>query len=77
MSGVALYGAGASCLGKLGATVAWIILMSTTVFVGNLWGVLAGEWKNTPRKAHRPMIQGLVLLIIAILLVSLGNYISE
>jgi L-rhamnose-H+ transport protein len=77
MSGVALYGAGASYLGKLGATVGWIILMSTTVFVGNLWGILSGEWKNTPRKCHLHMMQGLGLLIVAIFLVSLGNYIQK
>ncbi len=76
MSGVALYGAGASCLGKLGATVAWIILMCTTVLVGNLWGLLSGEWKGTPQKAHWAMFQGLAILIIAILLVSYGNYIA-
>ena len=76
MTGVALYGAGASSLGKLGATVAWIILMATTVLVGNIWGILSGEWKSVPKKAHVHMAQGLLLLIVAIVLVSLGNYIS-
>jgi L-rhamnose-H+ transport protein len=77
MTGVALYGAGASSLGKLGATVAWIILMATTVLIGNIWGIVSGEWKDAPKKAHKHMAQGLLLLIIAILLVSLGNYISQ
>jgi len=77
MTGVALYGAGASNLGKLGATVAWVILMATTVLIGNLWGVLSGEWKNASPKARRSMTRGLLLLIGAIVLVSLGNYIAE
>jgi len=76
MTGVALYGAGASSLGKLGTTVAWIILMASTVLVGNVWGILSGEWKDASKKAHHRMAQGLLLLIGAIVLVSLGNYVS-
>jgi L-rhamnose-H+ transport protein len=77
MSGVALYGAGASSLGKLGATVAWIILMATTVLVGNVWGILSGEWKGTPKKARQRMVQGLILLVSSIVLVSLGRYLID
>ena len=72
--GVALYGAGASTLGKLGTTVAWIILMATSVLVGNVWGILSGEWKDAPKTAYRRMAQGLILLIGSIILVSLGQY---
>lgn len=77
MSGVALYGAGASSLGKLGATVAWIILMATTVLVGNVWGILSGEWKGAPKKARQRMMQGLSLLVGSIVLVSLGRYLMD
>jgi len=76
MSGIALYGAGASSLGQLGTTVAWIILMATTVLVGNVWGIISGEWKAVAKAARVRMIQGLVLLIVAIVLVSVGNYLS-
>lgn len=77
MSGVALYGAGASSLGKLGTTVAWIILMATTALVGNVWGILSGEWKGAPKKARRRMVQGLSLLLGSIVLVSLGQYLLD
>jgi len=77
MTGVGLYGAGASSLGKLGATVAWIILMATTVIVGNIWGILSGEWRGAPKKSYFFMRLGLVFLIISIVLVSIGNYISK
>ncbi|MCK4967220.1 hypothetical protein KAS50_09315 [bacterium] len=76
MSGISLYGVGASSLGKVGAVVAWIILMAVTVIVGNIWGFLSGEWKDTPRNARLRMMQGLSFLIISIFFVSLGQYMS-
>jgi L-rhamnose-H+ transport protein len=74
MGGVALYGAGASSLGKVGSTVAWIILMAMTVFAGNVWGLICGEWRGASVKALRPMIVGLTFLMVSIILVSIGNY---
>ena len=73
MGGYALYGAGASTLGKLGATVGWIILMASTVLTGNLWGVLTGEWRGAPPKARSRMVRGLALLTVSIVLVSLSS----
>jgi L-rhamnose-H+ transport protein len=75
-SGVTLYGAGASSLGEIGVTVAWIILMAVTGLVGNIWGILSGEWKDIPKSAHQYMIKGLSFLIVSIFLVSLGQYLS-
>ena len=68
------YGAGACALGKLGATVSWIILMATTVLMGNVWGFLSGEWKGSPEKAKNIMYFGLIFLLGSIVSVSLGNY---
>jgi L-rhamnose-H+ transport protein len=70
------YGAGASNLGKLGAAVGWLILMATTVLVGNVWGIVTGEWKGSSPKVRRLMVQGLLLLIGSVVLVSLKNLLS-
>jgi len=77
MSGVALYGASATTLGDIGKTVAWIILMATTVLIGNVWGILSGEWTGTAKKARQRMAQGLLLLIVSIVLVSVGQYLTS
>ncbi|MHC4123741.1 MAG: L-rhamnose/proton symporter RhaT [Planctomycetota bacterium] len=77
MTGIMLYGAGAASLGKIGFTIAWIILMATTVLVGNLWGLLTGEWRGVSRKALQRMAIGLILLIGSIIAASLGRYLSE
>ena len=77
ISCIVLYGAGASSLGKLGTTVGWLILMAVTVLIGNLWGVITGEWKGAPKKAQRRMMQGLLVLISSVILVGLGKYLLD
>jgi L-rhamnose-H+ transport protein len=67
------YGAGASMLGKFGTTLGWLILMAVTVLVGNLWGVLTGEWTDSPKQAKRRMMHGLLLLIGSVALVALAK----
>ena len=75
IGGVFFYGAGVCTLGKSGATVSWIILMSTTVLVGNLWGIISGEWKIAPKNAKNSMTLGLMFLLGSIIFVSIGNHI--
>jgi len=74
---IVLYGAGASSLGKLGTTVGWLILMAVTVLIGNLWGVITGEWKAVPGKARQRMSQGLALLLGSVMLVGLGRFLLD
>jgi L-rhamnose-H+ transport protein len=71
---VSLYGAGVSNLGKLGTTIGWLILMSFTVIVGNLWGVVTGEWKDAPQNAKRKMITGLIILLLSVVLVAVSKF---
>jgi len=77
ISCIMLYGAAASGLGNLGTTVGWLILMSVTVLVGNLWGILTAEWKASPIKARRRMLQGLLLLISSVLIVGFAKYLLQ
>jgi L-rhamnose-H+ transport protein len=74
ISCIVLYGIGASQLGKLGTTIGWLILMAVTVLVGNLWGIVTGEWKGSPLKAHIRMGQGLSLLIGSVVMVGVGKF---
>ncbi len=71
---ISLYGAGVANLGKLGATIGWLILMSFTVIVGNLWGIFTGEWKDAPQKAKRKMITGLIILFSSVVLVAVSKF---
>jgi L-rhamnose-H+ transport protein len=71
---ITLYGAGASTLGKMGTTIAWLILMACTVIVGNVWGWITGEWKNAPRKAQQKMRNGLLLLFLSVVMVAIARF---
>lgn len=73
-SGIILYGAGASHLGKLGTTIGWLILMSCTVIVGNLWGWITGEWENAPQRAQQKMKVGLLLLFLSVAMVAVAKF---
>jgi len=72
--GVTLYGVGASNLGKLGTTIAWLVFISGGIMAANFWGVITDEWKGAPENARQMMMWGVAVLFISILLVSYGNY---
>jgi L-rhamnose-H+ transport protein len=73
-AGITTYGVGASNLGKLGTTVAWLVFVATGILIANLWGLACGEWRGAPQKAGVYMQMGSFMLIASIALVSYGNY---
>jgi L-rhamnose-H+ transport protein len=73
---ITLYGAGASQLGKLGTTIGWLILMAVTVIVGNLWGLITGEWEHAPIEAKQKMTRGLVFMFLSVVVVGIAKYLS-
>jgi L-rhamnose-H+ transport protein len=72
--GITCYGVGASNLGKLGTTVAWLVFVATGILIANLWGLGCGEWRGAPARAGRFMQCGSLMLLVSIVLVSYGNY---
>lgn len=73
-AGISFYGIGASNLGKLGTTVAWLVFIATGILVANVWGLVCGEWRAAPERAGQLMQMGCALLAISIALVSYGSY---
>ena len=74
-AGITVYGVGASSLGPLGTTVAWLVFIASGIIVANFWGVITGEWRNASTSAKRHMLWGSMFLFISIMLTSYGNYI--
>jgi len=70
----AVYGVAALHLGALGASVGWGIMQIMQIVVGNLFGFLTGEWKAAHSRLVRLMLTGLAVLVIASILMALGNY---
>lgn len=69
MAGMAAYGAGALSLGRLGASIGWILFSSCMIIVANVLGAFTGEWKGAPTKARAIMAAGIVILTVAIAVV--------
>jgi L-rhamnose-H+ transport protein len=68
-----LYGAGAAKLGHWGVVVGWPLFISISIVVGNICGLLRGEWRNAPAAARKSLNQGLVVLVVAVIVVALSN----
>jgi L-rhamnose-H+ transport protein len=68
-----LYGVGAAKLGRWGVVVGWPLFISISIVVGNICGLLRGEWRNVPAAARKSLNQGLAVLVVAVIVVALSN----
>jgi L-rhamnose-H+ transport protein len=71
--GTVTYGMGAASLGKLGGIVGWPVFMTLDIIVGIFWGAVSGEWKQASRRAVAYCWAGVAVLLLAIVLISIGN----
>jgi L-rhamnose-H+ transport protein len=71
--GTVAYGMGAASLGKLGGIVGWPVFMTLDIIVGIFWGAVSGEWKQASRRAVAYCWAGVGVLVLAIVLISIGN----
>jgi L-rhamnose-H+ transport protein len=76
MGGIAIYSSGTTYLGLLGVSIGFAVYMITATLVGQLIGVVTGEWKGMPSSTYRAFIIGIVLLVIAVLMVASSRYFS-
>jgi L-rhamnose-H+ transport protein len=57
--------------------LAWLIYMASMLLIGNLEGLLRGEWKGSERRTYVLLAVGLTLLVSAsIVVVRLGSYLA-
>jgi L-rhamnose-H+ transport protein len=68
-----LYGLGAALLGRSGSTIGWPILVSVSIAVGVLCGLGKGEWQGAPARARTLLWGGLALIVLAVLIIPLGE----
>lgn len=71
--GLLLYGWGGKVLGSLGAAVGWPVYQGAMILTSTLLGALTGEWKGDGPSITRMNLLGLVILITAIVVLSVGN----
>ena len=73
MGAVAVYGMGASYLGRLGTSIGWALFQIFMIGTANMSGVFTGEWKGAGHKANITLGAGLVMLAIATSVIAYAN----
>ena len=73
LSGVLLYGAGATLMGSYGTSVGFTLYTALCVLSSTALGILTGEWKSTSRHTRRLLALGTAALLIAVVVLNLGG----
>jgi L-rhamnose-H+ transport protein len=73
MGAFALYGVSSVLLGALGTSAGWGLFQVFMIRTATLSGLLTAEWENAPRHARILLGTGLLTLVGATLLLSLGS----
>jgi len=71
------YTIGQAVLGPLGVAVGAALFMGTMMVVSNVLGVRTGEWKGVPCVTMRKLHMALVLLVVAMSVIAVGNYLQQ
>ncbi|MGX5819294.1 L-rhamnose/proton symporter RhaT [Chitinophaga lutea] len=69
------YGMGATKMGNYDFA-SWSLHMASIIVFSNLWGLGLGEWKGVSRRVFYYLWAGMALLIVAVLLIGIGNHLA-
>jgi L-rhamnose-H+ transport protein len=67
---IILYSISTVKLGDLGTSIGWPLFLASIVVASTIFGVLAGEWKQTGKRPIRTMTAGVSFLVLAIAILS-------
>lgn len=70
---IILYSISTVKLGDLGTSIGWPLFLAAIVVASSLFGVLAGEWKNTGSRPILTMAVGIACLVLAIAILSYAS----
>lgn len=73
LSGVLLYGAGATLAGKYGTSVGFTLYTAMNVLSSTVLGIVTGEWKSTSRRTRRLLALGMAALLLSVVVLNLGG----
>ena len=71
------YTVGFNLLGPLGVAVGAALFMGTMIVASNIAGVRTGEWKGVKADTTRALYIGLFLLVLAMIVIAVGNYMQQ
>jgi L-rhamnose-H+ transport protein len=73
LSGLLLYGAGATLAGKYGTSVGFTLFVAMSVLSSTVLGVLTGEWKSTSPRTRGLLALGVAALVLSVVVLNLGG----
>jgi L-rhamnose-H+ transport protein len=73
LSGLFLYGAGATLAGNFGTSVGFTLFVAMSVLSSTVLGILTGEWKSTSRRTRRMLATGVAALLLSVVVLNLGG----
>jgi len=74
-AGIAFYGIATVLLGQLGTSVGFALLVSGTVVVSNIAGIIMKEWKNSGEALKYQLIS-ITILVLGIIGIATSLYIA-
>ena len=73
LSGIVLYGLGATLVGRYGTSVGFAAFVSAQILASNTLGILSGEWKATSPRTRRLLTAGVAVIVAAVIVLSCGG----
>jgi L-rhamnose-H+ transport protein len=73
LSGLLLYGAGATLAGKYGTSVGFTLFIAMSVLSSTVLGILTGEWKSTSPRTRKLLAIGVAAILISVVVLNLGG----
>ena len=73
LSGLLLYGGGATLSGKYGTSVGFTLFVAISVLSSTGLGILTGEWRSTSRRTRGLLAAGVGALVLSVVVLNLGG----
>jgi L-rhamnose-H+ transport protein len=73
LSGIVLYGLGATLVGRYGTSVGFAAFVSAQILASNTLGILSGEWRTTSPHTRRLLTAGVAVIVASVIVLSLGG----
>lgn len=73
LSGVLVYGIGATLVGRYGTSVGYALFVAASILSANLMGIVTGEWRATSPATRRLLAIGLAIILVSVVVLNLGG----
>jgi len=77
LSGVFIYGAGSTLMGKFGTSIGWAVNIIVLLLWSTTLGLLTGEWRGTRPEILRRMKTGVAIILASVVVLSATGLLPE